>query len=486
MKTLTLQDYLDIAARRRWWLIAPVVLALIVAAALAVILPKSYQSSTLILVEPQKVPSEYVRAPVSGSVEDRLSTIRQQILSRTLLQRVINEFNLYDDAIGKVPMESIIESMRKRITIETTKGKSVDAFTISYMGSDPTVTMNVTNRLGSLFTEENLKAREQLVEGTTAFLGDELQRLKQKLELREQSISQFKRQHMGALPGQLDANLRTLDRLQLQLESFNTALREAENRKLMIGQAAQDSGAGAAAGGLMIDPRLSQLQMLRSRLTTLLAEYTSSYPDIEITRQEIARIETELRAVEEPAAADTAAAARPSSSTARLLSPDQDIARLQAGRQNVIEQIKTLEQRVEETPQREQELTSLTRDYDITRRGYDLLLGKESDAKISENLEKRQKGEQFRILDPAFLPEKPVKPNIAVLLFLGLALGIGIGGGLTFLIEGMDTSIKKAEELEEAFGFPVLSVIPRTDSLRKVAAFNGAVAQLTAKGGVHE
>jgi len=479
MKTLTPHDYIEIAYRYRWWLVIPMVAGLAVAAGLAYLLPKSYKSSTLIFVDPQKVPEEYVRTTVTGSIEDRLSTIRQQLLSRTLLQRTIDEFHLYQDSEGKLANEEIIDAMRKQITIETVQGRNVDAFTISFVGSDPTTTMNVTNRLASLFIEENLKIREQLVEGTTDFLNTERKQLKAKLESLEQGISNYKQRHMGALPGQLDANLRTLDRLQLKLQSLNTSLREAEQRRMLLTQLqneGSDIPASISSGSTLRDPRADQLWALQRHLTELQAEYTDNYPDIAITKEKIARLEAELKATA-PATntQETAAPRRPAVKPANTTAPiDQELQQLQTDKEAVLDQIKVYEERVEEIPKREQELASLMRDYDNTKSSYDSLSNKAENATISENLEKRQKGEQFRILDPANLPEKPFKPNIPIVMVIGVLIGAGVGVGLIFVRENLDTSIKKASELEEEFGLPVLGVIPQTDALRKIGTLNGS------------
>jgi succinoglycan biosynthesis transport protein ExoP len=493
-KTLTVQDYIEIAHRYRWGLIIPMVLGLSVAAVLAYVLPKSYQSSTLIFVDPQKVPEEYVKTTVTGSIEDRLSTIRQQLLSRTLLQRTIDEFHLYKTQAGKSSNEEIIDSMRKQITIETVRGRNVDAFTISFVGSDPATTMNVTNRLASSFIEENLKIREQLVEGTTDFLNIERKQLKGKLESLEQGISNYKQRNMGSLPSQLDANLRTLDRLQLKLQSLNTSLREAEQRKMLLTQLQTEGSeipASMTTAPALRDPRVDQLWALQRRLSELQAEYTDSYPDIAITKEKITRLETELQyaapETRESTTQDNTASRRPPARPAnRTASIDQELLQLQTDKQAVLDQIKVYEQRVEEIPRREQELANLMRDYDNTKNSYDALSSKAENATISENLEKRQKGEQFRILDPANLPEKPVKPNIPVVLAIGLLMGAGVGVALVFIRENLDTSIKKASELEEEFGLPVLGVIPQTDALRKIGTLNGSTVhprQPIPKGG---
>lgn len=482
MKPLTPRDYLEIAFRRKWLLIIPLILSVSVAAVLAKVLPKSYRSSTLILVEPQKVPEAYVKAAVTGSIEDRLSTIRQQVLSRSLLQRVIEEFHLspktdLQHVLEKLHLsstnengmttESVVDVMRSRITIETVAGKNIDAFTIDYVGDDPTSTMNVTNKLASFFIEENLRIREQLVEGTSDFLDNELKTLKAKLEVQEQNISNYKQRFMGSLPSQLDANLRTLDRLQLQLQTLTEAIREADDRKTTMNQLLAVGG-DTTQGVPLQDPRLVQLQTLKKRLTTLQAEYTDTYPDVAITKQEIVRLETELRSgntVTPDASGNIQQAAASLDPAAQL---ESEIIRLKDQQQRVLKQITEYQKRVEETPKREEELANLTRDYDITQKSYDTLLSKAGDARVSENLEKRQKGEQFRIIDPANYPQTPFKPNLFKLLAMGLVIGAGLGCALALLLENTDTSIRKADELEEALGLPVLSVIPHANILQKV------------------
>ena len=469
MKTLTAHDYLELAHRYRWWLILPIVLGLAVATALAFVLPKSYLSSTLIFVDPQKVPEEYVKTTVTGSIEDRLSTIRQQLLSRTLLQRTIDEFHLYQEKTGKATAEEIIDYMRNQITIETVRGRNVDAFTISFVGNDPTTTMNVTNRLASLFIEENLKIREQLVEGTTDFLNVELKQLKQKLETQEQTIINYKQKYMGSLPSQLDANLRTLDRLQSKLQALNASILEVEQRTAVV---------IGPVTGVVSESSLSrseQLRVLQRRLGELQAEYTDSYPDIALVKGKIAQLQAEIQAdnaAKDAAAGDHPDAQKPANKPAKP-SVNPELAQLQTEKQSVLNDIAEYEQRVEATPKREQELASLLRDYENTKNSYDALASKTDNATISENLEKRQKGEQFRILDPANLPEKPFRPNLLILLAMGMLIGAGLGVGLVFVREGLDTSIKKANELEEEFGLPVLAVIPKTDALKKIAPLNG-------------
>ncbi|MGC4097205.1 MAG: Wzz/FepE/Etk N-terminal domain-containing protein [Nitrospira sp.] len=208
--------------RRKWVVIGSILAGVMIAAVLCLVLPKSYRSSTLILIENQKIPDEYVKGIGGASIEERLTMIQQQVMSRTLLSRIIQEFKLYEKQVEGEGLESAIERARKSIKVETvgtsgSRGKSVEAVTISFAHEDPATAMKVTSNLASLFIEENLKVREQLVTGVSVFLEQELNDAKKALETQEEAISQYKTKYVGRLPEQMEANLRALDRLQAEL-----------------------------------------------------------------------------------------------------------------------------------------------------------------------------------------------------------------------------------------------------------------------------
>ncbi|HXN05955.1 MAG TPA: Wzz/FepE/Etk N-terminal domain-containing protein, partial [Nitrospiria bacterium] len=450
-------EYVDIIWRRKWWLAVPVLVSLVVAAVLIRYLPKTYRSSTLIIVEAQKVPEDYVKSAVSGTIEDRLATIRQQILSRSLLQKMINELGLYKEELKSGSTEEVLEGMRKNIEIKTDSGKkSVDAFTISFEGNNPKTVMEVTNKLASLYIEENLRVREQLVEGTTDFLQKELQTLKTSLDKQEDLISQHKKKFMGSLPQQLDSNLRSLDRYQMELQTLSTSLMVAEEKKLALegrarGETAshdsEDTSAGKGNGAKGGEPGINEyasLAQMKETLENLKMEYTDEYPDVITLKRKIKELEASLSRRNKVAAeSDKDRTKEKGKGKKELLAQEAglgpgaqrqleelnlEINSLKEREQTVTSNIRRLEKMVDQTPVREQEVEVLLRDYENTKKGYQSLLDKKLNAELSENLEKRQKGEQFRILDPANLPQRPSKPD-EIRLF-GLCLGTGFAGGL--------------------------------------------------------
>ena len=455
-----LQDYLEIVWRRKWWIILPVLISIGVGAALYQVLPKSYLSSTLILVEPQKVPSDYVKPSISGTIEDRLTTIRQQILSRSLLNKIITEFGLYKKESQTLSSEEVLELMRKQIDIKTVGGRNIDAFTISFEGEDPKIVMNVTNKLASLYIEENLKVREELIEGTTDFLEAELERLKESLDKQEKLISDFKFKNRGSLPQQLDTNLRSLDRYQLELQTNTESIRLAEDKKSALENKLDEVRKSPIeivepqTDKIPENPNVSDLERMKKTLEIMRMDYTDSYPDVIVLKRKIKELEDSIG--KQPGMEDKPkikGTVNPnlvfsSNINKQLKDVTNELNLLIERRQEINLKIQKLEKEVEKTPTREQEMDSLVRDYGDTKNAYQALLEKKLSAKLSENLEKRQKGEQFRILDLANMPEKPSKPSIVGVFGMCLAGGFGIGFGLVFFIELFDASFKSRKKLK--------------------------------------
>ena len=513
--------YLSLLSRRRWYFIGPFCLLIIVGCLLAVKLPKIYQATTLILIQPQSVPKEYVRPVVSEGAESRISTISQQIMSRSNLENIITQFKLYGqkDQAGMF-IEDKIADLRKRITIDLskhTKGADAEAFSVSFEGENPQKVAAVANALASNFIDENIKTRESQAVGTSNFLQDQLQSTRARLEELEKALKTYREKYMGGLPGQLDTNLKILERLQGQLIDRQTAIRDAKNRSILLNQQLaemQNYSAVAAAAGTDAEAGMDdavKLGQLQKQLEDLQNQYTDRHPDVVRMKEKIENLKSSLAVqgtqpgADNKASGKTGPAALPKISQSRTLlqsqqrevqneivSLEQEIPRLQ-------KQIEFYERLVDETPNREQELLTLKRDYENMQKSYNSLLDRKLQAEVAVNLEKMQIGEQFRVIDYAKLPNRPVKPDMRKLFMLVLAAAIGTGVGLIFMLEYLDTSFKKIEEIDTHLGLPVLATIPqmaekkdllwhRTNqvatmvSLLVGAVLLGAFALLAAKG----
>ncbi len=476
--------YIEMAKRRIYWILIPFMVVTLIGLSYALTIEPIYEAQTLILVQPQEVPQSFVRPIVQRGVEERLRTITQQVTSRTNIESVISDHGLYTNS--DMLLESKVERCRKNIRIDVGGRGGGNTFAIYFKHIDPEKAKDVTNALASNFISENLKIRESQALGTSSFLADELESVRRRLETKEEAIKQYRQQHMGGMPDQLEANLSMLGRMQAKLEQLNASLRDAQNRKLIIQEqmASQKRMAEQMAQMSMSQPLFElepedmegsgELAELEETLASLRTRYTDNHPDVRRVKRMIekARAEEEEAMEEEPPLEAPLEAEAPPMDDMPLMPSGEDMLKpqlnqvdyeIQRIRQEIAkteERLQVYERRVEEAPQREQELYSLKRDYENLKSLYDSLLNRKLEAEIAVSMEKKQKGEQFRILDPAKRPEIPVEPDLRKILMLTLVLGLGLGGGLAYLKETMDTSFKDPGEITEALGLPVLVSLP--------------------------
>lgn len=464
-------QYMDAALRRKWLIVLPTLISLPLALYLAIVTPPLYESETTILVEPQQIPENYVQSTVTGSVQDRLNIISQQILSRTRLEAVIQQFDLYPEMRAALPMEDVIHAMRRNIRVDVIEGArsrrfgdgSAAAFKLAFTHRDPHVAQQVTMNLASMYIVENLKIRENLARETRSFLDNQLLDMERQLKTLEEAIRVFKQEHMGELPQQLEANLRTMEQLQGQRALLQTSLRDAEARQLSLEQQLAEVPQFLLGDDSNRDELARQVQRRKQELASLLTRYTDQYPDVVRLKLEIR--ELEARMVGDGEGTEEIAGAFPGNPIyARVKSRvNENLGEIRGLRSSIAEvgeKMKNLERRVENIPKREQELMSLTRDYETMKQSYDRLMERKISAAIAESLESRQKSEQFRVLDPANYPQKPVKPDRRMILAVGLLAGLGTGGGIAFLLELLDRSYRRVEDVKNALDIPLLGVIP--------------------------
>ncbi len=487
-----LAPYLDIAQRRKWWIIIPFFLALAAGGFYFYQTPKVYRSSTLILVESQRVPSEFVPNTVTEDLESRLRTISQQVHSRTNLEDIIQRFDLFprqDDQEpgltekikkkvlthmgfleasanqnenGKEPsMQQLVGNVRGKINVNLRARNQ--AFEISFEWGDPQEAAQVTNALASQFIDRNLRVREEMAMGTTRFLSAEVQRLRRELQERENRLEEFKRRNMGRLPEQLDSNLNILSQLKEELSRTEDRAEQIRQQKWLIEQQAQIQPQGFLAGSAGQDDDDSgqqSLAELRERLKEMRTKYKDQHPDVQ-------RLQRRISQMEEQGGMPSQGQESEADPLNRISQEDVEIQQLQMRLEDhqkkmhsLKKQISEYEQRIEQTSEVELELRNLERDYAAVNDRFQEVLRRKLDAEMAEQMERRQQGEQFRVVDPAIAPDKPFKPDMNKVMFMALALGLGLGGGLAYLRESLDPAFYTPRELEEQLHVKTVVSLP--------------------------
>jgi polysaccharide chain length determinant protein (PEP-CTERM system associated) len=489
MRQLTQEDLTRIMLKRKWWIIVSIAACMLLGYGAWRVFPKSFKSTVVVTIDSPKVAKDYVKG-LGGSEgrgpEDPMTQILLSLTNKSLVLPIIEQVNPYPDS-GDQTAEFLMKRLRRAVTIA--KPKDGIGIGISYQHSDPYVAQAVLALLAVKLQEDNAKRREGLIETTTEFLSVELNRVKRELESKEQAISDFKKAHIGELPSQTEANLRTLDRLQADLMTSSESLNKAGERLTALEKAIREfSDLGSTdvvpveRGGRQMsdvrspDPRGAKLEELKQKLNQLLGIYKENYPDVVHLREEIRRLELEPPLVDrnQPTMAETAGervekvgrdVRKPIDPFLRELMKDHNeiksqMAFLKEKQANTVRQINQIETHVQRAPAVEQQLATLVRDYENLQKGYQSLLDKRTNARIVENYESGQFGEQYRIIEPANLPYSEEPPTLVHFLLGGLALGCAMGGGGAIGLELLKTGFRRPEEVESYLGLPVLASIP--------------------------
>jgi polysaccharide biosynthesis transport protein len=473
-----------VLCRRRWWLALPAFGLWLAVWVVAWFLPAIYRSETVILVEQQKVPEQYVVPNVSSDLQDRLQSMTQQILSRTRLLGIMEQFNLYPKLRARRTGDEMVEFMRKDIQVEMVQAPNrsgnLTAFKVAYMSRDPLLAQKVTAQLTSLFINENLKTRQEQSAQTTQFLAQQLEDAGRGLAEQEAKVKEFKSHFLGQLPEQVQSNVQILSGLQAQLQQETDQLGRAKQQSVYFEtlRAQWNSlESSLATGKATTSPAAldQELARLRSELADLSSHYTERHPDVRRVKDQIAKTER-LKQQAQVAAASvgasveaiphTSSAADVQVASSRMEMESQirankvEIENRQRSIDDLQRRIAEYQARLNMTPVREQQMAELTRNYEQSRKNYEQLQAKLDQSGMATDLEKQQQGEQFRVLDPPNLPQKPYSPNRLMLNAIGLVAGLMLGGVVLAGSEALDDRIYSKEEIAAIVSVPVLSEIP--------------------------
>src|SRR5688572_18839125 len=474
------EDFVWIVWGRKWFIVIPAVIIGAATFAWSSQLPNRYLAQTTILIVPQRVPTNYVRPTVTADVSERLTFISQQILSRPRLEQMILDFNLYPEERAKTVLQDVVERMRTRdikINIARPRNRREDtsSFTIGFESAQARTSLQVTERLTALFVQENSEDRAMLADSTTKFLQTELEEARRRLVEHEKKLETFRLRNAGRLPSQADSNLQLLQSAQTRLIGLSEAVsRDRDRLSALEGSlsalAATETApappvrsAGPGAG----PTAAQQLEAARATLAGLERRLKPVHPDVVDAKRRLAELEAkvEAEALQQPVSpVDRAVPQGAQGRTAAMQLEATELRQRLESRKKEEAQLQKLmasyATRIEAAPALESELTELMRDYTTLEETYSQLRTKVEESTLASKLERREIGEQFRIVDRARRPEGPFSPNRLRLNMLGLMAGLGFGLALVALLEYRDTSLKTDDDVLMSLGLPVLAVIP--------------------------
>jgi len=476
-RELTFEDYKTILRRRIWVVLIPAVICAAGAYGVSKILPSRYTSETVVLVDEPTVPENFVKSILGGDLSQRLASMQEQILSRTRLQQIIENFGLYKEDAGR-SMEELVARLRGSITVTAltpmaqTGSKQLPGFTVRVDANRPQLAQQICTEITSIFMQQNVLLRERRAEDTTQFLTKQLDEAKGKLNEQDAKLADFKRRNIGALPDDTQTNLNLLTGLASQLEAVTQALNRAQQDKVFVESMLNQQLAAGKLSQAGENPETleKQLATLQSELRSLQARYTDEHPDVIKTKNDIAQLQKKIQEETKARSSDPASNGGQGSvpvetplvqqMRAQLRQSDLTIRQRTAEQTRMQEEVGRLHARLQLSPAVEQEYKSLTRDYQTALGIYNDLLKKQSDSEMATDLERRQQGEQFRVLDPPSLPQKPTFPNRPLFGLGGLAGGLAIGLAMAFFQESQDTTLRTDRDVELLLKLPTLAMIP--------------------------
>ncbi len=466
---LQFRDYLEIARRRKWWIIG-IFLALFTGMlVVAFRLPTLYTADTVILVDAQKVPDSYVPSTVTSSIADRLTTIQQQVMSESRLQKLMDSMKLYPELRGRLTDQEIVRHTQKAIKVDVVSqgGRQLSAFQIMFQDRNPVVAAQVANQLAAMFIDENLKAREQQSYGAADFLQGELEKTKKKLDEKEQALSEIKRNNIMDLPESKQYHLQALEELRAQLRNSQDRVERSQQDKIYLQSLLTTSAPTVDTDKEEGSSYRAQIGKLETSLSQLRRRYGPNHPDVRKSVAELDKLkaQAEQDAKERPVVTleHPVTARKPHNPVleSQIEKLNDDIEKEMKNQAELQPQIQFHMSKLENVPIFEQQIATVMRDYDTLRAYYTSLLDKKLGADTSSALESRQKGERFVILDPATTPDTPSAPNRLLLGLAGLIGGILGGVTLGMALEFADESIRSEKELKQLTGVAVLGGIPQ-------------------------
>jgi len=472
---LSIRDYISIIKDRALVLGIVIVVILAATVAVAVAVPPVYQSTGTILVESQQISPDLVANNNNSFADERIEVIRQRVMTRENLLRIIEKYGLYSSRARQLSDADKVELMRSAILVETIstiikgRGEATVAFNVSFEHKQPEVAKEVANELVTLFLNENIRQRTERASETTEFLSQEADKLGAELQSLENQLADFKQAHANALPEHQTLRMNMLSRSEMEFREIDRDYKAAQEelRYLDLELAGAKAGVPSTLEGnrSRLAEQPQDLASLQAEYTQLLSRYKEAHPDVRAVKRKI----DALKAGGAAGGAGADVSLDVAKVRTRMAAAQERIASLAQQKRDMSQKINAYEAEILEAPQVERGLVNLMRDHDNARKKYEEIRAKQMAAKISESLEQENKAERFVLLEPPMMPEKPVKPNRKKIVALGFVLAPAGGGALVMLLEMLNQRVRGVGALESIVGKRVLVSIPHIPTQAELA-----------------
>jgi polysaccharide chain length determinant protein (PEP-CTERM system associated) len=496
-RALDVEDYIDIVRRHKGWIFGPFLFTLVASVVGVYLYPDSYVSQAVVKIVPQQVPQNMVQSAINQQMSDRINSMAQTILSRTVLTTIINSFDLYKRERSRMPIEDVVEQMKNAIQIQpvgssTGTADRLPAFAVSFSYDNRLTAQRVVQDLVSRFIDENIRNRSNATFQTTQFMKDEMDDAKKQLDAAEDKLAAYRMQNNGRLPDQVDSGMRQLAALQTQAGYLTARISAVNQEKLQMESNVrifkdQLANLSKDASQLQNSPDHKSPELLdaehdlnasQDQLTSLRQHYKDSFPDVQIA---IARVEGARKKVKDIQTADAAKTPDAAPVTASgqqtvresrdieasirrfesaLEARDLDLQDNTKQLKAVNDAIKGFEGRMSTVPLGEKQYADLLRDRDLVKERFVDLSEKLGKAEIAQEMEGRKQGETLELLDPASLPTTPTEPKRPVVILVGAAFGLVLGIGIAGFREMKDTSLKNLKDVRAYTQMSILGSVP--------------------------
>jgi polysaccharide chain length determinant protein (PEP-CTERM system associated) len=467
-RPLNADDYFTIL-KRRWWIIGiPAIVMPVVAVVATLYIPAQYVSQASVQIGQQTISSDLVKQVLTEDINSRLATITQQIESRSSILTIVEKFNLYADQ--KLTTDDRIVLARKNIDIQALStgfahSNGIPGFTIAFTASDAHTAQLVCAEITSLFITASQHAQQDRQVDTTDFLKEQLNNAKTTLNDEEAKKAEFERKYFGMRPEDEGQNINILNSLNTQLEASTRDLNQMEQNKTYM---ETTLAAQLAASPAAVSPQTQeqQLQSLLARQADLTQRYSPIYPDVIAINRQIADMRAKMAHPSSAQSYPAAPAATGGNESvavqdlrARIRSNDLAIQEKRNEQAQINKSIHEYQSRIQGTPQVAEEYEQLTRDSQTSQALYESDLNKLNTAQQATDLQNRQEGETFNLLDAANLPDNPIFPKRRIFASGGLAGGLALGMLIVALLEYKDTALRSERDIWAFTQLPTLAVI---------------------------